>query len=180
MNKLAERRLECLRQPAGTRDRDKPGDEQESQGQPLTSFSGPERYEAGWRAGPRSRLRTGTLPFFLTASGSERKNDGADEYIQKRSAFVLRYNKARVLYLKGAHEGLVHTHHAACIVKLPAVVGGGEQRHQLSLGKELITVFNNLYGSKITDETSWSRKEDLSLKIASTITIFWHFTGQKY
>jgi len=67
----------------------------------------------------------------------------------QKSAFMLRYNKRSVSYLKGAHKGLVNTHHASCIVKLPAVVGGREQRDQLSLGKELITVFNNLEDSRI-------------------------------
>lgn len=62
---------------------------------------------------------------------------------------MLWYNNHRVLYLKGAHKGLVHTHHAACVVKLPAVVGGREQRHQLSFGKELIAIFNNLSGGRI-------------------------------
>lgn len=47
MNKLTERRLECLRQPAGTLASDRPGEKQESQGQPLTSFLVAERCEAG-------------------------------------------------------------------------------------------------------------------------------------
>lgn len=47
MNELTERGLECLRQPAGTWARDQPGEEQEFQGQLLTSFSEPEWYEAG-------------------------------------------------------------------------------------------------------------------------------------
>lgn len=47
MDELTERGLECLRQPAGTWARDQPGEEQESQGQLLTSFSVPEWYEAG-------------------------------------------------------------------------------------------------------------------------------------
>lgn len=70
-----------------------------------------------------------------------------------KSGFMLWLNKLKVLHLKGAHEGLVHTHHAACVVKLPAVVGGWEQGHQLSFGKELITVFNNLEGGRKRAET---------------------------
>lgn len=48
------------------------------------------------------------------------------------------------MYLEGAHQRLIHTHHAPGIVKLAAVVGSREQRHQLPLGKELVTIFNHL------------------------------------
>lgn len=34
-----------------------------------------------------------------------------------------------IYYLKRAHERLVHGHHAARVVELPAVVGRGEERH---------------------------------------------------
>ena len=47
-------------------------------------------------------------------------------------------------YLEGAHEGLVHAHHAAGVVELAAVVGRREQGYQLTLGEELIPVLNNL------------------------------------
>ena len=46
--------------------------------------------------------------------------------------------------LKRAHECFIDGHHASCIVELPTVVGGWEQSDQLSLGKELVAIFNNL------------------------------------
>lgn len=46
--------------------------------------------------------------------------------------------------LEGAQQGLVHAHHGARIVEFAAVVGGGEQRDQLTLGEELVSVFNHL------------------------------------
>lgn len=49
-----------------------------------------------------------------------------------------------IKYLEGAHEGFVHAHHAAGIVKLSAVVGSREQRHQLPLSEELIAIFYHL------------------------------------
>lgn len=49
-----------------------------------------------------------------------------------------------LLYLEGAHQRFIHAHHAPSIVKLAAVVGSREQRHQLPLGKELVTIFNHL------------------------------------
>lgn len=122
------------------------GEEQESLGQPLTSFSVPDWCEAEWQGVLNSPLRTGTWLFFLTASGSERKDEVRwwihEMHINQDSCYDT--TKQWVLYLKGAHKGLVHAHHAACVVKLPAVVWGREQRHQLSFGKELVAVFNNL------------------------------------
>lgn len=50
-------------------------------------------------------------------------------------------------YLEGTHEGFIHTHHAAGVVELPAVVGSWEQSHQLPLSKELITIFYHLGAS---------------------------------
>lgn len=47
-------------------------------------------------------------------------------------------------YLEGAHQGFVHAHHAARVVKLAAVVRSREQRHQLPLGKKLVAVFYHL------------------------------------
>ena len=49
-------------------------------------------------------------------------------------------------YLEGAHECLVHRHHPSGVVELPAVVGGGEEGDQLSLGEELISVLHDLWG----------------------------------
>lgn len=47
-------------------------------------------------------------------------------------------------YLEGAHEGFVDTHHATCVIKLPAVVWGRKQCDQLAFGKELISILHNL------------------------------------
>jgi len=47
-------------------------------------------------------------------------------------------------YLEGTHQRLVNTHHGAGVVKLSTVVRRREQRHQLTLGKELIAVFYHL------------------------------------
>lgn len=49
-----------------------------------------------------------------------------------------------LLYLEGTHEGFINTHHAACIVKLPAVVWSREKCDQLAFGKELISILHNL------------------------------------
>lgn len=48
------------------------------------------------------------------------------------------------LYLEGAHKSLVNTHHCACIIKLPTVVRGRKEGHQLPFGKKLIAVFYHL------------------------------------
>jgi len=50
-------------------------------------------------------------------------------------------------YLEGAHQCLVYTHHAPGIVKLPAVVGGGEQGDQLPLGEKLVPILHDLMSS---------------------------------
>jgi hypothetical protein len=47
-------------------------------------------------------------------------------------------------HLEGTHERLIDTHHAAGVVKLPAVVGRGEEGHQLTLGEELVPVLHHL------------------------------------
>jgi hypothetical protein len=51
-------------------------------------------------------------------------------------------------YLEGAHECFIHRHHAPSVVKLSTVVGGGEQRDQLTLGKELVAIFHHLHSTK--------------------------------
>lgn len=47
-------------------------------------------------------------------------------------------------YLEGAHQRLVYTHHPPGIVKLPAVVGSGEQGDQLPLGEKLVPILHDL------------------------------------
>ena len=56
-------------------------------------------------------------------------------------------------YLEGAHEGLVHAHHAPRVVKLPAVVRSREERHQLPLGKELVAVLHDLRARNTQEST---------------------------
>mmetsp|Transcript_91951 Transcript_91951/g.233805 ORF Transcript_91951/g.233805 Transcript_91951/m.233805 type:complete len:308 (+) Transcript_91951:258-1181(+) len=46
--------------------------------------------------------------------------------------------------LETAHQGLIDRHHRTCVVELPAVVGGAENRDKLALGKELVAVLNDL------------------------------------
>ena len=46
--------------------------------------------------------------------------------------------------LKATHERLVNRHHGTSVVKLPAVVGGREQRHQLPSGEELVPILHHL------------------------------------
>jgi len=53
---------------------------------------------------------------------------------------------ARLQDLEGAHERFIDAHHAAGVVELAAVVGGGEEGDQLTLGEELVPVLNNLMG----------------------------------
>lgn len=50
-------------------------------------------------------------------------------------------------YLEGAHQSLVYTHHPPGVVKLSAVVGGGEQGDQLSLREKLVTILHDLMSS---------------------------------
>ena len=52
----------------------------------------------------------------------------------------------RYFYLEGAHQCLVHRHHPPGVIKLSAVVGSREQSDKLPLGKELVTIFDNLEG----------------------------------
>ena len=52
--------------------------------------------------------------------------------------------QVRKAYLEGAQEGLINTHHAPRVVKLPAVVWGGEKGHQLSFGEKLVAILHNL------------------------------------
>ena len=47
-------------------------------------------------------------------------------------------------YLERAQQAFVNTHHGSSVVKLATVVGGAEERHQLSLGEEFVTVLHYL------------------------------------
>ena len=59
------------------------------------------------------------------------------------------------MYLKGAHERVVYRHHCSCIVELAAVVRCREERHQLSLCKELVAIFDYLMSSR--NKWAWAR-----------------------
>lgn len=48
-------------------------------------------------------------------------------------------------YLEGTHERFIDAHHAACIVKLPAVIWSREKCDQLAFGKELVSILYNLH-----------------------------------
>ena len=53
-------------------------------------------------------------------------------------------HKTRTTNLEGAEQALVHAHHGAGIVELAAIVGGAEERHELTLGEELVAVLDDL------------------------------------
>lgn len=46
--------------------------------------------------------------------------------------------------LERAKQTLVHAHHSSRVVKLSAVVWCTEQGHELTLGEELVSIFNDL------------------------------------
>ena len=70
-----------------------------------------------------------------------------------------RKQSATTPYLEGAHESLVHAHHGAGVVELPAVVGGREQCDELPLGEELVAVFYHLGGGAGFSTTLASQRE---------------------
>ena len=47
-------------------------------------------------------------------------------------------------YLERAHQGVVDAHHRASVVKLPAIIGSAENRHELATSEELIAIFHHL------------------------------------
>ena len=49
--------------------------------------------------------------------------------------------------LERAQERLVHTHHRTSVVEFSAVVRRREQRYELALGEELVTVLDDLMGT---------------------------------
>mmetsp|Transcript_14683 Transcript_14683/g.32425 ORF Transcript_14683/g.32425 Transcript_14683/m.32425 type:complete len:340 (-) Transcript_14683:469-1488(-) len=55
--------------------------------------------------------------------------------------------RGRLQNLEGAHEGVVHRHDRAGVVELSAVVGGGEERHELASREEFVAVFDHLMGA---------------------------------
>ena len=49
--------------------------------------------------------------------------------------------------LERAHQSIIHSHHCTCIVKLSTIVGSGKYSYQFTIGKEFISVFDDLMGS---------------------------------
>lgn len=47
-------------------------------------------------------------------------------------------------HLERAQKGFIDTHHSTRIIELSTIIWCGEERHQLSLRKELVSVFNDL------------------------------------
>lgn len=47
-------------------------------------------------------------------------------------------------YLERTQQALVHAHHSSCVVKFPAIIGCTEQRDQLPLREELVSVLDDL------------------------------------
>lgn len=54
------------------------------------------------------------------------------------------------MYLEGAEQALVDTHHCACVVEFTAVIRRAEECDELALGEELVAIFHDLMSS--TDE----------------------------
>ena len=59
-------------------------------------------------------------------------------------SFARLIGRGRIAYLEGAQQALVHAHHRTGVVKLSAVVWCTEQRNQLPLREELVTVLDDL------------------------------------
>lgn len=118
------------------------------QGCTFTSSWGLGWCGAGWRADRNSHHRTGTWPSSLKASGSLNDDKRAQTEkvyalsVSERSQCALTCTASE--YLEGAHEGFINAHHAAGVVKLPAVVWSREKCDQLAFGKELIAILHNL------------------------------------
>jgi len=49
--------------------------------------------------------------------------------------------------LKRAHEGLIDRHHSSGVIELSAVVWRGEQRDELALREELVSILDDLVSS---------------------------------
>uniref|UniRef100_A0A1I8JA28 TOG domain-containing protein n=1 Tax=Macrostomum lignano TaxID=282301 RepID=A0A1I8JA28_9PLAT len=77
----------------------------------------------------------------LRAELDNLKSSKLEHFVQTSKDFALERT-----HLKATHQSLINAHHGPGIVKLAAIVGRGEQRHQLALGKELVAVLNHLMG----------------------------------
>lgn len=50
-------------------------------------------------------------------------------------------------YLERTKQALINTHHCTSIIKFTTVVRSAEQRHELSLGEELVAILDDLMGT---------------------------------
>ena len=82
-------------------------------------------------AGPRSSHRTRILPSFPRVSVSAWHQQANDW-------------KKLTAHLERTQQRLVDAHHRAGVVKLPAVVRRGEECDKVPLGKELVTILDDL------------------------------------
>ena len=46
--------------------------------------------------------------------------------------------------LETAHQGFVHTHHSASVVKLSAIIGSGEDGDESSIAEKLVSILDDL------------------------------------
>ena len=58
-----------------------------------------------------------------------------------------RMQQLGLTYLEGAKQALVDAHHSTSVVEFTAVIRCAEERHELSLGEELVTVLYDLMGT---------------------------------
>ena len=80
--------------------------------------------------------------------------------------------------LERAKQALIHAHHGPRIVEFAAVIGCAEQRDQLPLGEELITILDHLMSAadevhvvflqETRNDIGAKRKRDTSVVLAPT------------
>lgn len=92
-----------------------------------------------------SPLNCPYLPLFLSAGFRICREEGERGGCGQSPACCCLPSKA-LTHLEGTHESLIHAHHGACVVKLPAVVGCREEGDELALGKELVAILHHLRG----------------------------------
>jgi hypothetical protein len=52
-----------------------------------------------------------------------------------------------VLYLKGTHQRLIHTHHRTRVIEFPAIIGSREEGYELPTSKKFVSVLYDLMRS---------------------------------
>ena len=60
-------------------------------------------------------------------------------------------------YLERTEERFVHVHHGTCVVKLAAIVGRREDRDELTIREELITILDDLLKHRRTPKVRFPR-----------------------